>query len=117
MIRLEGGISGALYPQLGDLGQLLSLLGLNLPNCEFGTILPACERENRKVFALVHFYVFALQTFIQYDCLLGPVLSPGRYSGPWPSRHVLARALMKAMYGYAHSGVSLPGFSSSSASS
>lgn len=86
MIRLEGGISGALYPELGDLGQLLSLLGLSLSNCEFGTILPACKRMNRKVFAFVHFYVFALQTFIQYDCLLGPVLSPGEIDtqGPGP---------------------------------
>lgn len=78
MIKMEGEISGPLYPQLSDLGQPFSLLGLSLPNCEFGTILPACERMNRRVFAFVHFYVFALRTFIQYDCFLVPVLSPGR---------------------------------------
>lgn len=57
--RLGGGAPGALHPELGDLGQLLALLGLSLLGCEFGTILPACERMNRKVFAFVHFHVFA----------------------------------------------------------
>lgn len=88
--RLGGGAPGAPHPELGDLGQLLALLGLSLLGCEFGTILPACERMNREVFAFVHFHVFALKIFIQCSCLLGPVLSPRptemRCSWLWPSR-------------------------------